>query len=636
MDIERLIADASNRADRLLGNAQAELAGAGAQLSNIYGGAGIATLDEKSVIRLPELDSVTLATPPQIERLSIDTSGAPGAAPSIEYTGDPMSDLGEIPTFDASVPTLSFPTAPTVASAFILSAPDVDLNIDFPDAPDLLSTTIDPPNIVERAIPEAPDVQIPSFSEVAPSDALPSVGDMKSVFLTTRSQFSTEMVTACERRIDDMLAKVNPRYHEQMSRIEQQLEKYLAGGTGLNPAVENAIYERSKDKVNAEYQRERDVVFGDMAKRGFTMPTGAGFSAAMQARQKGADNNARASTEIAIKAAEIEQQNLQFAVTTSSTLRTTILQAMMSYHQNLISVDAQALDGAKGVLQAMIETADTAIKIYSARLDAYKTQANVFVSRIQASAAIIDVYKAKISAFESLANVDMAKVNVYRARIEAMSSVAQIYRTQVQAIVDKAQLERLKVDVFGAQVQAYSAQLQGKNAEIQGYSAAIAGEEAKVRAYTAQAQAFSARVSGFSAQVQAKSVQVQATATRNRGVLDSYVAMNQAYSARMQAEAAKVGAESDVQRNLITEYAQANSAVIAKASADAERFRMVSQVALEEGRMNISKVQETARIKLATAQGIAQTAVSAAGIYSGLSSAAMAGMNTLVTQTGEG
>lgn len=636
MQIEQLINDASGRADQLLRSAQGELAGAGAQLDSIYNSAGIATLDTSTAIRLPEIDSIEIATPPSFSEITLDTSGAPGEVPDLEFGNDPLAGLGDLPPFEAQLPLLNFPATPSTVSAFSGAAPNVDLNVVFPDAPDLLSNMIDAPTITDRPVPNAPEIIIPAFGSVAPADNINDVGDLKVELLNAKTYFSDQTVNACERRIDDMLYKMNPKYHDQMAKIETQLEKYLAGGSGFSEAVEDSIYERSKDKVNAEYLRTRDTAFNDSAKRGFTMPSGALFSAMMQARQQGADNNARASTDIAIKMAEIEQQNLQFAVTTSAGLRTTLLQAMLSYQQNLINIEGQALEGAKSVVNALVQTADIAIRIYSARLDAYKTEASVFVSRIQAASAVVEIYKAKISALEALTNVDMAKVSVYRARVDALNSVSQIYRTQVQTIIEKAQLERLKVDIFGAQVQAYSAMVQGKNAEIQGYAAAIGGEEAKVRVYSAQAQAYGARVSGYNAIVQAKATQVQATATRNRSLLDGYIAMNQAYSVKMSAEASRVGAASDLQRNLITEYAQANSAAIAKASASAEKYRLVSQVAMEEGRLKANNIQETARVRLATAQAVAQTSVGAAGVYANLSSAAMAGMNTLVTQTGEG
>ena len=125
--------------------------------------------------------------------------------------------------------------------------------------------------------------------------------------------------------------------------------------------------------------------------------------------------------------------------------------------------------------------------------------------------------------------------------------------------------------------------------------------------------------------------QVQASAIRNRAIMDAYTGAYSAYASKMQAEQARVGAEGEFQRNLLTEYGQANSAAIAKSSAEAERFRLIAQVSMEKGRLDNSVIQERARVRLGAAQGLAQTALGAAQTYSSMASAALAGMNTLVT-----
>ncbi|MCU9611831.1 hypothetical protein OEK97_28405, partial [Escherichia coli] len=80
----------------------------------------------------------------------------------------------------------------------------------------------------------------------------------------------------------------------------------------------------------------------DMAARGFTLPTGALTSALQQARQAGADNNAQAARDIVVLQAELEQKNLQFAITTSAGLRTMIVNASAAYMQHVVSIFSQS------------------------------------------------------------------------------------------------------------------------------------------------------------------------------------------------------------------------------------------------------------------------------------------------------
>lgn len=631
MSAEQLIQDARSQAAALTAGAQAEMSNAGSQLSSIYNDGGLAVIDAVGQITLPELRDITFAVPPALTHLTIDSSGAPGTAPQLSEVPDPMDGLSAMPNFNGVAPSISLPSKPGQVAAFTGTSPTVNTSFTIPTAPAGLNLVPLEPTLGTYTIPTAPQLVIPVFSDTAPADQLPAQADYVGEFTSAYRDIAPTMSAILDSQLDTMLHKINPRYHGQMTAIEDQLDKYLAGGTGLNSAIENAIYERAKDKNNAEYSRTRDAVYADTAGRGFTMPSGALFSASQQARQAAADNNARASVEIAIKMAEMEQQNLQFAVTTSAALRNAVLSASLSYHGNLVQINGQALDYAKSVLTALVDVYDTALKVYTAKLDAYRTKAQVFSTRIQALSATMDLYRSEIAAMEAMVNVDRAKVDIYRARIDSMGALANTYRTQIEAVVSQATLEKAKVEIFGMQVQAYSAQVQGKSAEWQGYSAAVNGEEAKIKMYSEQANVYNIEVGAYKTKVEAKMSQVQAAAVRNRSIMDAYTGAYSAYASKMQAEQARVGAEGEFQRNLLTEYGQANSAAIAQASAEAERFRLVAQVAMEKGRLDHSVIQERARVRLGAAQGLAQTALGAANTYSSMASAALAGMNTLVT-----
>ena len=120
--------------------------------------------------------------------------------------------------------------------------------------------------------------------------------------------------------------------------------------------------------------------------------------ASQQARQNGADNNAAAAREIVAMQAEMEQKNLQFAVTTSAGLRTAMINATLGYMQSIVTLDGQASEYARSMVNALIETYTATVRTYSARLEGYRTDAQVFQSLIQAALAGIEVYKAEIQA----------------------------------------------------------------------------------------------------------------------------------------------------------------------------------------------------------------------------------------------
>ena len=368
---------------------------------------------------------------PILSDVSLDLPTEPGDVPVFQDIA-PI-EAGIVPALIAVMPTLTLPTAPSQLSAFLEQAPGINTSIAFPEPPDaLLNPLIEAPMLPARAEPVKPQTMLPVFDAQAPTDLPVAPTDFETRFNAAYRDAGPTMMSVIESQVDAMLAKHNPRYHEQMARIEDQLATYLNGGTGLKPAVENAIYERARGKNDAEARRVRDAAYSEAAGRGFTLPTGALMSAVQQARQAGADNNAVAAREIVVMQAEMEQKNLQFAVTTSAGLRQTLLSAALSYHQNLISINGQALDYAKTTLSTIIEIYNTAVKSYSLKLDAYKAEAMVFETRLKSAMAGIELYQAEIKALEAMTSVDKFKVDVYRARIDALTSLSNVYRAQIE------------------------------------------------------------------------------------------------------------------------------------------------------------------------------------------------------------
>ena len=391
--------------------------------------------------------------------------------------------------------------------------------------------------VAERETPIAPQVILPTFDAMAPTGEPDAPTDLAGKFTLAYRENAPSFFSMLEGHIDAHLSKVNPRFHEQMGAIEDKLAGYLQGGTALTPATQSAIHERTRDKVNAEFRRARDTAYSDAARRGLTIPDGALFSAVRQSRQDGADANARAVTEIAIKQAELEQANMQFAISASAQLRSSVIQSAIAYHQGLISLNGQAVEAARDVLGAIVQAYNVSVQAFGARLDAYKAEASVYEARLRAVMTHIEKYRAEIQALEALTQVDTTRVNAYRAKIDAMGALADIYRTQVDAVISRAGLEKLKIDAFGAQVQSYQARVQGYTAAWQGYGAAVNGEEAKAKIYAEQIGGFRALVDAGNAMAATYKTRVDALIDRanlQKLKLESFSAQVQAYSAQVQ------------------------------------------------------------------------------------------------------
>lgn len=331
--------------------------------------------------------------------------------------------------------------------------------------------------------------------------------------------------------------------------------------------------------------------------------------------------------------AEMEQKNLQFAVTTSTGLRVAVLNATLSYMQNLTSINGQALDYAKTVLSAIIEIYNAAVKAFGIEMEAYKAQAAVYEVKIKGAMAHIDLYKAEIDALQAMTQVDRAKIDVYKARIESLNAYASIWKTQIEAVLGQVSLGKLKVDVFQAQVQAYSAMVQGKNAEWQGYEAAINGETAKVKMYDTQAGVYSALVNGAKAKVEALSEVARSAAVTNQARASQYSATLQGYSAVVNARGDVAKLQVEIGKQDLTAFQAQTQYEIEKAKLLSNWYKVTADTAIENNRVQIQSAQVDVDLFRTTSATVAQLAHSNAQTYSSLASAAMSGMNSLAAST---
>lgn len=627
VDVAAIIDAAETRAETMTNEAMTALDAIGSRIIAVG-------LPGVSAMNLPELNMPNIPGAPNINPASAMPTLTAPTKPDVQGIVDNFASLTAPDAPTSSRPDVQEPRRPSDFRDFTKTAPPLSLNVTLPTAPDTFNT--DSPSLGEYVIPDKPVIARQEFRGVRESFtgiAPPIETKAMQAFETASSM----MYDAVQTRTDAYLRSINPQFATALSTMEAKIAAYTSGGnTGLLPEIENAIYERSKSKTDAETQRVQAEALRTAARRGFTLPDGALMSALQQARQAGADNNAKAAVEIAVMQAEMNQKNIQFALTLSADVRKTMVNAALSYHQNLISLNGAALQYSQNIVNALMQKFNAEVQVFQVKLEQYKADADVFRTLTEASMNEVKIYEAEINALQAMVSVDSAKVQMYRSQIEAHQAAVVTYSKNVEAIVQVASLERLKLDLFQAEVQAYSAEVQAKGSEWQAYSAAWAGEEAKVKAFLSEAQVYSAQVEGYRARVQAESSRIQALATSNQAELGSYTAQVQAYGEEARANAAVIAAEISTQGALINAYQVESQAAIAQASAEAERFKALGQVRIAEAQLNMQSAIEQSRLNVTLSQNNAQIALSAGQVYAGMASAALSGVNTLASAVLEG
>ena len=626
--VPTLISNAQGYAAEALAGADAALSTGVAQIQNI----GWTALSFSGAA-LPA--APTLPTPleaPAFQEIVVEEAAEPDV--SLIFQDISPIETGAVPTFSATAPTISLPSSPAQLREFQGVMPAVDTDLDFPEPPaELMNPLLAAPVLTDRDEPEKPLTNLPAFTAVAPT-ALPTAPtDLRGTLEATYAAAAPQAVAMIDGYAEAWLDRYAPQWHTQMDALEDKLASYVQGGTGLAPAVETAIYERSRAKQDAEARRARDAAWADAANRGFTLPTGSLLAAQRRARQAAADNNAQAAREIVVMQAELEQKNVQFALTLSANLRTTLLQASLSYHQNLVTINGQALEYAKSVAGILIEAYNVAARAFGLQLDAYRAEAAVYDTKLKSALAGIELYRLEIDALKAVTDVDRAKVAIYEARISALTGLANVYRAQIEAVQGRVNLEKLKLDVFQTQVQAYTAEVQAKNGEWMAFKAAMDGEQTKVGLYEAQSRVYGQQVMAFKATIDAKAEAVRAQAVTNTARSENFKAQWSAYQTLVQSRGEVARTKIENQRQQVFAYQVGAQAQIATAQMANDYYKSASLVGVENARLSIEAIVKSAQNQREQGQTIASLYAANQTVHGQLAGAAIAGMNTLAAET---
>lgn len=443
-------------------------------------------------------------------------------------------------------PTLSYGTAPTVPTVADITLPDVP-TVTMPTAPTLLS------------------LSTPTFAGIdLHADWLTELETIPELTLATPTAYS---YTPGAEYASTLL-----------TALQSTLNTRLAGGTGLPTAVEQAIWDRGRDRETqiwlgneADLNRQNEAL-------GFYLPPGVLTAQLRAAQQERTNKLSELSRDVAIKQAELEQQNLKDTIAAGMQLEGQLID--YSY-----KLEALAFETAKYTAENAIQLYNAQVEKYKALLDGYRTYASAYETIIRAELAKVEAYKAELEAEQTKANVNLAMVNAYKAQIEAGMAQVEIYRAQVGAAQTLVQLEQAKIGAAGEQIRAYIAQVNAETSKVEAFKATVQGQAVLVDIYKTKADVFGSKVG--------------AQAERARAEISRYTALAQAYSAKWDGYRAKVMTEGErikalgLQSNaLLDGYRAASAAVVA----EAEQNTKVWETNIKQYEAGQNIVLQTAKI----------------------------------------
>lgn len=454
---------------------------------------------------------------------------APPTPPDYRPAEIVMPSLGFLP--DITLPSLPSPPDGEI------DLPEVNLSIPMP-APLSAVAPTDPGAMIDVVVPDAPIVSLPE----APNLATVSVPDLPTIDLPSFDALLRDAPLAP----DTTFSFSEPAYTSSLLTAYQSviLSWVQGASTGLAPDVEEALWNRARDREAAQYGAALTQVARDFAARGFPVPPGAAAMLAQQAMQKAREASSTVNRDIAIKQAELEQANRQFALSEARQIE----MGLMTYASNAAQ---RAFEGAKYIVEASIAVYGAQVQQYNADVQAFTARASVYRDLIQGELAKLEVYKSQIEGARLVAALNEQAVAIYTARLEGVKTMISVYEQRVSAAKVQAEVQRTQIEAFKTRVDAYGETVKAKAAEYDAYATRVRAEVSKYELPKAQAEILRASSDAYSSQVRgvidAKGLEIKVKHELPINVyeatVDASAKLSSAAAAQMQARAAMADTE---------------------------------------------------------------------------------------------
>lgn len=487
--------------------------------------------------------------------------------------------------FDGEAPVLNFGPAPEQDYGLAPTAPGVSLvyeeptlSVSLPAPPNLLAITVKPFGGID--IPSI-DFTIPELTAIAPSVQQYIPGEKYT------SSLLTYLAQTLQNRIQN-------------------------GGTGLPPAVENALWDRGRER-EARTMRDQLDDLDRYEGLGYALPPGVWLDARLKVATENAYANMGLSREIMIKMAELEQANILKALDGSIALESKLID-----YAN--QIEQRAFEAVRYATEASIAVYNAKVQAYAAYVDAYKAKVAIYEAQVRAELAKVEGYKAEISAEQAKAEVNNALVNQFKVLTDAALSNIDIFKARIEGIRLKAEIEQLKVAIYGEQVKAYNARINAYTATVEGYRAVVSAEATKQEAFKAEVQAYAVQVDAAAKVIDAKISEYQA-------LLAAKTAEYDAFKAQVQGETSRVQGQSTIEQSKAEIYKADVQAASSYNEALTQQWEAQIRLASAQAEIGITAAKANADQYIAIQSIVTDATKAAAQVQAQVAAAAIGTVN---------
>ena len=348
-----------------------------------------------------------------------------------------------------------------------LQAPTVDFadlqvpqnNVQSPDLSvlDSVDLTADFPNPPETNIPTAPTMA----EHTAPNNPNIDTTVDTTVDIPDISQYQEELnkIVAVNFEWQD------PTYQcELKDTLHAKLKGIITGNdtaTGLPIEIENALFDRARDRESRETIRQKQEIIDTWAARGFELPSGALNKQLDAINEQGSLKASEINRDILVQSAQWRIDGLRFAIEKGIVLEELCFNIWNNGVNRLFESVRFAFTAAMEKNKLYLSLIETLLKTSQIKADIVKTKIDLIKTRY-------DAYRSEVSAFSELISAEKNKFDAYSAQISAERSKMDMYKTVVQAHAERL---RSKADIAGTvantKISKYKADIDAYGAELQ-------------------------------------------------------------------------------------------------------------------------------------------------------------------------
>ncbi len=564
------------------------------------------TLPGNISIYVPPISAVA----PDRPTTAIDTIKAGIGSPPDEFTTETV--ITNFPTVDEkeiTKPTVALPDAPTFVTEVSAVNPFIAdvINAVRPSdsVPDKLT------GIGNYSIPTPPSVVIADFGDPIPSYEL-TIPEIEFSYI--EAVYSSALKTALTAKL--------------LSDVEN-------GGTGLDSSVEDAIWERTRERDDKDYVEAAAKVDSKWSGRGFSLPDGVLTELNQDLIVDDRNQRIERSRDILIKQGELAQVNTHFAITSSLAL-----EQLEINHAN--EVANRALESAKSTMELGIAFHTLKIADYNIQLERVKLQAVQQGALLEGERLKLEGYKASMLEVQAKSNLDKDLLAEYNTDIERYNSLLKLFTAEQGAAQVALGIEGLKIDLYKENINDYKSRLDGQRNEALLYEAQVNGELGKIKIYTAELEGEKTRVATLKIQADIETAKMEANFKLQDLELKAFIGNIERYKAEIGIASMELSQEGVMYGHDVNKFRAEIAKDVSQLELGVETLikgraldLQNTNIRLENAKANLQALLSTANLRLEAAKGIASAYVSiTAAVMSGFSTIASIESGALSTEEG--